>query len=221
MSRARDDRVVGQGADGQRLIDRVHPVDLRHIDPQQAWHLGCQVHPSGRRAAARQQRRDEGLGEAVRADVLRHVAGIEPGAITSLWPASRKRGDRGLVEQRPLADHRARRAGGNARMIAPSRLAERNRAEPHAAWLLRRAPRRAARRRVSARMDSAISGAVTASIASPTGPEFVRAPPRHGRAREGAEAVPHGFSASQARRCRMRAISARGRAPDRRASGRA
>ena len=48
----RHHRVIRQGADGQRLVDRVQPVDLRGVDAQQAGRLGEQVDPAGGGAAS-------------------------------------------------------------------------------------------------------------------------------------------------------------------------
>ncbi len=171
MSFGADHRVVGQRADGQRLVDRVQPVDHRGVDPQQAGHLGGRLtRPVAARVRA-SSGDDQRLGEPIGGDVLGHVAGLQPAR------RSPRCGRPRAARRSPL-----RPAREPLRIIrSPTR------------WLVRhdarRGPRPAARGRtscrlrclrgngaprrtatISAMMESAISGAVTASMFRPTGP---------------------------------------------------
>ena len=166
----RHHRVVGQRADGQRLVDGVQAVDLGRIDAEQAGGLGGEVDPAGGGTRAGDQRRHQGRGQAVGRDILGHVAGFQAGANDLRAAGRAQRRQRRVVEQRALADHAvadplAVRHDGAAGLL------QRDGAEIHAAsdaFAGTGAPRRTAT--TSAMMDRAISGAVTASMFRPTGP---------------------------------------------------
>ena len=151
-------------------IDRVQAIDHRRIDAQQARHFGREVDPAGGRAGACQERRDQGLRQAVGRDVLGDVARLQAGDDNLLAARFAQRVQRVLVQHRSLADHpladtlRVRHDGAAG-------FLQRDCAELHAAsgcFCGTLAPRRTATS--SAMMDNAISGAVTASMLRPTGP---------------------------------------------------
>ena len=161
----------GQGGDGQRLVQQVHPVHRGGIHHQQAGGFRRQFDPARGGAGAGEQRPAYGIGQAVGGLVRRHLAGFRPGDDHMGMACRFQRSDRRMVEHGARLQHPVVEMDGVGKDGA-ARLPQRGGAEDHAAVAgaarrARLAPRRVAT--ISARMERAISGAVTASILRPMG----------------------------------------------------
>ena len=151
-----------QRGHGQRLVDRVEPIDVRHREHEEAIGRREQVAAPGKRPPDTHPGAGEGLRRGLRRYILHHVAGVDPRPRDHFEPFPLQEfGVR--AAQHPALFERPAAGTYAVREHDAGRVCNLEPTELHTLLCIRKAAV------ISATIDAAISPAVTAPISSPTG----------------------------------------------------
>ena len=158
----------GQGGDGDRLVDRIEPVDRRAVDDGKPRGLGEQVDPSGEGRGAADTLSCEPLRQPNRRFILADVALLDLRRHDARHPRLRQhaqpfgRDDVALLQRDSIDPHCVREN-------RPLGLADRKRAKFHGEALSERRGFLRNEAMISPMIETAISAGLTAPMSRPIG----------------------------------------------------